>query len=315
LRFNNFGFVERISNDELPEYLALWDRCASISRGAFITELTVSFLNDCSYVAYELSKELHRRGFKVDYYPRSRGIISKTLSVLLNVLKAKGICHVNYALQDAFLTQKLKHLDVLHCHGSDLRWGLRGQWSWIVKKNLKAAEKVLVSTPDLLDTAKQYRPDAEYLPNPVNTEAFRPMVKREGQLLKAIYIEKSYEAVPTTLLDALTHYGFTVEKIGKGMYSYHEMPHVLNRYDLFIDRFTINSLSKSGLEAMSCGLPTITFRDKHNLKDAVERYLDPEARKRAGEANREYILKNHDARMVVDRLLEVYKETQRAGLL
>ncbi|HXZ97838.1 MAG TPA: hypothetical protein VED24_00565, partial [Candidatus Acidoferrum sp.] len=89
---------------------------------------TVTILNDCAYVGYEIAEELRIRGYEVLYLPRKRDLYSKTLGVLVNVLRSKGILHVNYALQDAYLAGKLKGSFLLHAHGSDLRWSIAGRW-------------------------------------------------------------------------------------------------------------------------------------------------------------------------------------------
>ncbi|MCK4435261.1 glycosyltransferase, partial [Candidatus Bathyarchaeota archaeon] len=106
---------------------------------------------------------------------RSRGIFDKTLRLALNISRAEAdIYHVHYLLQDCYLALKFgKHPIIGHAHGSDLRSTLKHRiWGRIVSHNLRHCEKVLVSTPDILDVARSFCENAEYLPNPVDTNRF-----------------------------------------------------------------------------------------------------------------------------------------------
>lgn len=53
-----------------------------------------------------------------------------------------------------------------------------------MRHNLKHCDKVLVSTPDILDAAQSFCDDAEYMPNPVDTGFFypKPLGQRRGKL-------------------------------------------------------------------------------------------------------------------------------------
>jgi len=70
---------------------------------------------------------------------------------------------------------------VLHYHGSDIR----GKWKER-ERFWKKADSILVSTPDLLEDAPQH---VIYLPNPVDTELFKPMPKLR-ELRTALYFIK-----------------------------------------------------------------------------------------------------------------------------
>jgi len=60
----------------------------------------------------------------------------------------------------------------LHLHGGDLLGDMAsGGKAVLVRRALKRARRVVVSTPDLLPRARSFRPDAEYLPNPVERVA------------------------------------------------------------------------------------------------------------------------------------------------
>jgi hypothetical protein len=269
----------------------------------------VTFVNDCSNVSHTIAKYLDRENFDVDFLMRTRGLWSKTFGIIWRISRARGdIFHCAYALQDAYLVSKLKHLDVLHCHGSDVRWTIHGGWGWMVKSSLKKAEIVLYSTPDLEADVKPYREDAAYLPNPIELDVFYPRLElRTHEGLRAVYFVKPYEGVPSEIIGHLEGRGVKVDVIRGSPIDYGEMPKFLNSYDILIDRFAIPSLSKTCLEAMSCGLCTIDYRHKQNFREQVENLGDDEYRRGEGLANRQYIESNHDAKRVAETMTKIYQ--------
>jgi glycosyltransferase involved in cell wall biosynthesis len=264
-------------------------------------------LNDCAYVGYEIAKELGNRGYEVLYFPRGRSNYSRTFGALLNVLRGKGILHVNYALQDAYLAGKLRGSFLLHAHGSDLRWSITGRWGWIVRSSLKVASKVIVSTPDLLEIAQEYRADAEYLPNPVDTERFVPQHREKASAKTALYFPKWYESLPHELVKGLHKAGFALFAPPERV-KYEDMPRLLSAHGVFIDRFTIPAFSKTCLEAMSCGIPSIDYRHKADLAGRVKSLALSDVYSNESKLARAYVLQNHDRRKVVDTLIRIYAE-------
>lgn len=138
--------------------------------------MNVVMINDCAYVGETLLKyfpiELKGRQIK-----RSRGFWSKTFGLAYDVLRAKAdVYHVHYFLQDCDIAERLGKKPIIgHAHGSDLRLGLKHlAWGCIVRSNLKKCDRILVSTPDILETARRFRADAEYLPNPFDKSLFYP---------------------------------------------------------------------------------------------------------------------------------------------
>jgi hypothetical protein len=162
---------------------------------------TVNIVNDCAHVMQDLIPHL-QEDFSINRVERSRGLYSKTLGLFNKIRKLDGgLNHVNYALQDAWLVSHLKRLDVLHCHGSDIRVALKSRrWGWMVRSNLKRAEQVLVSTPDLCGLLDGVV-DCSWLPNPVDTQRFTPAYKQYHRP-RALYFEKWYEQLPQTVRQA-----------------------------------------------------------------------------------------------------------------
>lgn len=271
--------------------------------------MKIVMINDCCHVGASLATELRNMGCEVPHILRSRGIFSKTFGIAWNILSSgdADIYHVHYALQDAFLASIFKRLDLLHCHGSDVRWEIDGSWGRMIRSNLKNARKVLVSTPDILNRALDFNETAEYLPNPIDTDAFKPQEKIESvDKPKALYFTLRYEELPQELESALVDAGFVFEKVQGKPFRYEEMPNILSHYDVFIDRFTIESFSKTCLEAMSCGLATITYKDKDDFRDRVDDLTDARKRLEERRTNRYFIMENHDAKKITEKLLKIY---------
>lgn len=282
-------------------------------------DYTVSMVNDAAWVAYELSLVLKSYGIDVRYLPRRRSIVGKTAGVFWNALRAKGIKHVNYALQDAFALRFFGiTIHILHCHGTDL-FGLldkefmkrsrdMSKWGWMIRGNLKAARKVIVSTPDLLPLAKQIREDAEYLPNPIDTDRFSPK-DYENEKPRAIGFNLWYDKVEDRIVEGLRKAGFEVDVFTGRPFKYEQMHEVLKKYDVYIDRQTVFSLSKACLESMSCGLSTIDYRHRDNVEERIAELADRKKLKDEQIKNRNFILDIHDRWKVVKRLIELYRQT------
>jgi len=270
--------------------------------------MKVVIVNDCSHVMEDLMPYLSER-FDIEFIMRSRGLWSKTFGLLLKVLRAEGdVFHVNYALQDAYLVDKLKRrLDVLHVHGSDVRWTLHSRkYGWIVKSNLKSAGVVLYATPDLRRIVKKFRSDAIYLPTPVRTDVFARK-DHYNDPPRAVYFRQYYEELSRDLIELLEKNGIPLVMMEKKV-PYEMMPSFLRKFDIFIDRFTIPSFSKTCLEAMSCGLATIDYRHKNSLSSRITFLSDISNVKRIGDENRKFVIENHDVKKVADMLAGIWND-------
>jgi len=273
--------------------------------------MKVVIVNDCAHVLEDLIPHLLKLfNFDIQVIQRTRGLWSKTFGIASKILKAKGqgcVYHTNYALQDAYLVDKFKHLDILHCHGSDVRWTVHSKkWGWMVRHNLKSAKTVLYATPDLEEDVKSYRQDAVYLPTPVKTEVFVPK-KNCLDNPKAVYFKLRYESLPDELEKCLLKRGIAFEAL-KSNIRYDEMPETLQRFDIFIDRFTIPSFSKTCLEAMSCGLATIDYRHVNVMSQRAKELSDIETIEEIGLSNRRFVEESHNVVKVAKQLGDVWKE-------
>lgn len=267
---------------------------------------SVVIVNDCAHVMQDIIPCL--LDFNIIFIQRSRRLWSKTFGVLGQILHSNGdIFHVSYALQDAYFVEKFKHLDVLHVHGSDVRWTIHSRkYGWIVKHNLKHAEKILYATPDLEPLVTKFRSDATYLPTPVKTNVFPPK-KSYSKKPKALYFKLWYEQLPTQLRRTLAKNNIPLTIMDRNIL-YDKMPETLQLFNIFIDRFTIPSFSKTCLEAMSCGLTTIDHRHLNSVSRRVKELSNIATVKEIGKSNRRFVEKNHNVTKVAKQLCKVWKE-------
>jgi hypothetical protein len=259
---------------------------------------TICMINDCSHVAATLTPFL-KQNYEVQQLTRSRGLYAKTLGIYHKIVNSHAdLYHTHYALQDAYLTQKLRGLDVLHCHGSDVRWTIKSKlWGSMVKSNLKNATVVLYATPDMEELIKPFREDAIYLPTPIDLEMFQPLsITHEGPK-RALYFKKKYETLPLEITKMLKDHNVELD-VRLPTTPYELMPVLLNtfQYDIFIDRFAINSYSKTALEAMACGLNVVG-----GYTENPEKQL-----RRKSKVNREYVVANHNPKEIAAFLSAIY---------
>jgi len=158
--------------------------------------MKVTMINDCSFVGENIVKFLPTR-FDVTHIKRTRGFYSKTVGVFWKILRASGdVFHTHYLLQDSYLTLRLKKQDrvIAHAHGSDVRSTLDSKkWGWIVRYCLKHATKILLSSADVLQKARKFRSDVEFISIPVNLDVFVPQSfeKHDGIVIFCPYMKYS----------------------------------------------------------------------------------------------------------------------------
>lgn len=160
-------------------------------------KMRLLFIENIANVSYNIAKRLREMGHDVTLLTRRNpgagyldlasisdepwvrvfrceSIFDKTFHYLLRMLSYKvDIIHVHYALEQgvyALISRGLGRSKkvVCHCHGTDLRDIFRSwKYGWIVGLNLKFADKVFVSTPDLL------RRGTKLFPNPIDVSFFK----------------------------------------------------------------------------------------------------------------------------------------------
>lgn len=154
------------------------------------------------------------------------------------------------------------------------------------KEAQKRANAVIVSTPDLVRLAN----DANYLPNPVDVEHFKPKASFRKEKMNAltiihekIQLSRIIELLETNKMEIK----FDIHDRNERPVRYAEMPDFLRMYkcylDLrFIDDILLDNLSFTALQSLACGLKvldhTLTVRDHlasehypHNVIDHLYR--------------------------------------------
>ena len=253
-------------------------------------------INDCAYVNQTLASLLMKNDVDVKLQLRTRNLFDKTilLAIKLYFLKA-DIYHCAYLLQDCWFARKFNKRPLIgHAHGSDIR-NIDSKWGKIIKGNLINCDKILVATPDLLNIAKQYNDNVEYFPTPIDINIFSPNIqnKKLNKQKLALYCSKPGDYLESKTNDKLIDQGYKIIQINEFNYPYYKMPDIYHKYDVFIDQHLNPIKSKMCLEAMSCGLPVVTYDGNFLLN---------------GKQNREYIVKYHDANKLITRLLKIYQE-------
>jgi hypothetical protein len=169
---------------------------------------------------------------------------------------------------------------ILSYYGSKIR----GQWEQR-KQFWSKADKVLVSTPDLLDDAPE---NVIHVPCPIDTELFFSC----GEHKEGTAFHFSYDADDLAERYAKNYsLNLTVHDRNKEPIPYSKMPEVLSCYEYYVDvkrvyGKLIKALSKTALEALACGTKVIKWDGEITPK------LPPD----------------HSPELVVDKIWEIYMD-------
>lgn len=194
--------------------------------------------------------------------------------------------HDQYPLLKPLREKYPKKTLVLHYHGSMLRLTPRVK----LEPYERFADKILVSTPDLLEFI-----DAEYLPNPIDIEHFHPRkIKKNG---KAISIMSKWESQKQLrkLLDENNIF-LDVEFLDRDAkpVMYATMPNFLSKYEYLIDlklvydQKPIPSYGCLGLQALNLGLKVINYNFNINTE----------------------FPKEHHPELVIEKLMKIYQDNK-----
>lgn len=311
--------------------------------------MRVVMINDCAFVGQTLLKTFPF-WLKAVHIRRTRNIWSKTFGIALKTIGVNGdIYHVHYLLQDCFLASMLgKHPLIGHAHGSDLRKAINHRiWAGIVKHNLKSCSKILVSTPDLLEKAKEFNNETEYLPNPFDRTLFYTRPKEsQGRRIRVLLAGKSDWNLKRTdiairaLSNIKEYTKASIVGYGKDFIKTINLAKALNlklnilpkvshdlirnyywSSDVVVDQFPDSgTIGNVGIEAIACGRPVITYI-KSNLpeyhafplldirtEEDIERAILSPKKEVLWKKQYEYIRTRHDPEIVATRLIEIYKE-------
>ena len=327
--------------------------------------MRIAEINDVASVASELSAGLRARGHDVTLFqPRLvggqlPGLIKPAVvplrafewGQLVRRVRAGhfDLLHIHYAYIG--MVGVLAGVPyILHCHGSDV-WGLTPVTRWPATRALKGAAHVFYSTPDLAVHTLRHRPDAEFLPNPIDWHTFR--ADKPAGDSDAVYVACALDDLKggPRILDAcrllaLERPGVRVTVTARGKYlpefaalpnvtvipaqERAALPGVIGRHGVVIGQVNLGAAGMAELEAMSCARPVVASftygaayaeappfvqaNTASGIAAAVIRLVDDAPlRQLTGDAGRVWIQRYHDFDAIVDRVEAVACEAVAAG--
>jgi len=321
----------------------------------------IAHINDIANVASVLAAEQRARGHFVEVFDPAKpggslGYPWKLASVPLRAIPIAAavlqirrrrfdVVHLHYATHAAvgLLTGRPM---VVHCHGSDVRGvgpqTVRGRY---LRAALGRARGVFYSTPDLGVWLDGLRPGAEFMPNPIDVEQFRPSAPPDRDVLLGVRLDPikgagtAIEAVarlvarrPATTVSILADGPLTDAAVGalggqvvvEPRRAHEAMPELVAKHRVAVGQFRLGILSQAELEAMACEVPVVAdlrfaaaydeappvleAMDAEAAAAALERVLEDEPLRRSlAVRSRAWVEQFHDVRTVVDRWDEVYR--------
>jgi glycosyltransferase involved in cell wall biosynthesis len=324
--------------------------------------MRILHINDIANVGATLVDGLVRLGHDAEL--RRLRLVAKRRSTLVKLLASPArlhewldvnrqvssggydVVHIHFAYQ-GWIGILGRYPYFLHCHGSDVRRDLHDRLRrWPIVTSLRRARAVLFATPDLAPIVSPIRPDAIFLPDPVNTDRFAPnhtLAERRPRILigSSLYpikrVDIAFEAIRTLLA---RHPDVQVTAIDQGPerqryygtpgvtfvppVPYQEMPALIQAHDLVVGQFGLGILSMVELESMACGKPVVchfNYGDWYpelppvlstNQPAQAADYLselieDPALRRQSGERGRAWVEEQHGYLTIAQRLEQIYR--------
>jgi glycosyltransferase involved in cell wall biosynthesis len=319
-------------------------------------------VNDVAGIARSLTDGLRAAGHDARFvdipkfgarlpYPAKLAAIPPRL-IALAALAARlrrekpDVVHIHYASQ-AVLGPLTGAPYVVHCHGTDIRGATpTTRWGRVVEPWVRHATGVLYSTPDLAPWARSFRGDAQFLPSPIDTVAFRPgnrgpvadvlistrldaikgadVIIETARTLLRVRPETTFTVVDhgarsRDLLATLGDVARVIPPQPRG-----RMPELLRSHAVFLGQFQLG-IGQAELEALASGVPVVArLRDIDpseepppvaHAVDASEAAAavvglleDPVQRATVAAAGRAWVARYRDLPVVVRTLLQQYAE-------
>lgn len=260
------------------------------------------YIHNINQVAQMYSSELTRRGHVVTLYEPDMTASDAALPLKLAAMPKRildmrqvigklnqdyfDVVHIHWASY-GILDLMSKLPTVVHCHGDDVRKRLEHPvFRPLLTAILHRAAAVACITPDLLPIVQTVRPDACFLPAPIDTDQFVPNQEIQEERMRTILlfarldpnkgvdiafqgIERFVQHHPDVRVRVLNwgmlrnqykqQYGNCFEFIP--LVAPAAVPHLISTADVIIGQFALGALGLSELQAMSCAKPVIaSFR-------------------------------------------------------
>lgn len=220
---------------------------------------------------------------------------------------------------DSIIWKILQKRLIVHHHGSELRFtGEKYIYS-------KFADKILVSTPDLLE----WSPNAIWLPNPIDTREYEFIEPNyQPHKLKILHAPSSRETKGTEfVLQAIYNLkkdGYDIEFVLLENVSHEEVLRQIQLSDIIVDQLIFGWYGMFSIEAMCMGKPVLCYIKK----DLIDKYCqnlpilntdskviyeniaklieNPERITELGIKSRQFVEEIHDSKIVTERLVKIY---------
>ena len=316
---------------------------ASIAR-----ELTVG-LRGCGHDVTLLQPRLYGGGLPDALKPLVAPVRAFEWARLLRRIRAGNfdLLHIHYAYLGLIGVLAARPY-LLHCHGADV-WGLTPFTRPLASRALRRAAHVFYSTPDLAPHARKYRPDAEFLPSPIDWRTFDAPSPASAQ--RGVYVCCALDDLKggAVILDACRQLAagrpdIPITAIAGGRYTPEfaalpsvallpyqrrgDLPAVIARHAVVIGQMNLGAAGMAEMEAMSCARPVVHKFDfgasysepppfvrattGEEIAEAVIRLIDaPAARDELGARGREWIQRHHGLEVIAGRVEQVAIETLR----
>jgi glycosyltransferase involved in cell wall biosynthesis len=294
---------------------------------AGVPQIMAQNQRELGYQSDVLSYQIHPFGYTPDFcyklnskYPY---IYIERFSIFAKFFNKYDVYHFHGGTLlpkgiDSVLWRVLNKKLIVHHHGTELR--VKGE-TYIYTK---FADKILVSTPDLLKWSSK----GIWLPNPADTRAYAFVEpSSRTQKLRILHAPSSREIKGTKYviqaIDKLRKDGYDIEFILLENVSHDEVLKQIQLSDIIVDQLILGWYGMFSIEAMCMGKPVLCYIQKdlaykyQNLpivntspesvyKNLVELIENPERRAEFGVKSRKYIEEVHDPIVIAKKLIEIY---------
>lgn len=282
---NKVGEIRRKYKNKTEDYkkiLHIWDSAGIAS--LFCRELDKHDFADFTecYMTKVLMRSIHDPFDMTKYYGQESLDLEGRpfLDYAKRVAEDYGIIHIHGLFEIVPEYKKIfpKKKIVLHFHGSNLT---NAKDIDELIRCTKEADRVICATPDLMDILINKGISPILILNPIDTDLFKPMHVNEMQKSDhAVYVKIRYIEMDKVKSFVANHCNWIFEIYDRDKGSdnpsawkntgvkFYDMPHFYAKYNRLIDvkiypwldGEPAQAYSKTGLEALACGLEVLNYK-------------------------------------------------------